>query len=88
MYKGAASAEYIAYHDNEWGVPEHDDTKLFELLILEGAQVGYQGVRVCWWGVRGSHLAAKLCRALCLAARPSNAPQIDAAALLQLLAAS
>ena len=31
---------YIAYHDTEWGVPEHDDGKLFELLILEGAQAG------------------------------------------------
>ncbi|MHA1215033.1 MAG: DNA-3-methyladenine glycosylase I [Candidatus Hodarchaeales archaeon] len=28
------------YHDNEWGVPVHDDYKLFELLILEGAQAG------------------------------------------------
>ena len=28
------------YHDKEWGVPVHDDTKLFELLILEGAQAG------------------------------------------------
>jgi len=31
---------YIAYHDTEWGVPGHDDRKLFELLILEGAQAG------------------------------------------------
>ncbi|MEI6608406.1 MAG: DNA-3-methyladenine glycosylase I [Deltaproteobacteria bacterium] len=31
---------YIAYHDNEWGVPVHDDHKLFEMLILEGAQAG------------------------------------------------
>jgi DNA-3-methyladenine glycosylase I len=30
----------IAYHDREWGVPLHDDGKLFELLILEGAQAG------------------------------------------------
>ena len=30
----------IAYHDNEWGVPLHDDTRLFEFLILEGAQAG------------------------------------------------
>ncbi|MEW6043010.1 MAG: DNA-3-methyladenine glycosylase I [Thermoproteota archaeon] len=30
----------VEYHDNEWGVPQHDDTKLFELLILEGAQAG------------------------------------------------
>ena len=31
---------YIQYHDTEWGVPEHDDRRLFELVILEGAQVG------------------------------------------------
>ena len=30
----------IAYHDNEWGVPVHDDRLLFEFLILEGAQAG------------------------------------------------
>lgn len=30
----------IKYHDEEWGVPVHDDTKLFEVLILEGAQAG------------------------------------------------
>jgi DNA-3-methyladenine glycosylase I len=30
----------IAYHDKEWGVPVHDDSKLFEFLILEGAQAG------------------------------------------------
>lgn len=30
----------IAYHDLEWGVPVHDDKKLFEMLILEGAQAG------------------------------------------------
>lgn len=30
----------IAYHDSEWGVPVHDDTTLFEFLILEGAQAG------------------------------------------------
>jgi DNA-3-methyladenine glycosylase I len=30
----------IAYHDLEWGVPVHDDIKLFEFLILEGAQAG------------------------------------------------
>jgi DNA-3-methyladenine glycosylase I len=30
----------IAYHDREWGVPLHDDRKLFEFLILEGAQAG------------------------------------------------
>jgi len=31
---------YIAYHDNEWGVPVHDDRDLFEFLILEGMQAG------------------------------------------------
>lgn len=31
---------YIEYHDSEWGVPQHDDRRLFELLILEGAQAG------------------------------------------------
>lgn len=30
----------ITYHDTEWGKPEHDDSKLFEFLILEGAQAG------------------------------------------------
>jgi len=30
----------IAYHDTEWGVPQHDDRVLFEFLILEGAQAG------------------------------------------------
>ena len=30
----------IAYHDEEWGVPQHDDRTLFEFLILEGAQAG------------------------------------------------
>ena len=34
------SPEYIAYHDNEWGRPVHDDRVLFEFLILEGAQAG------------------------------------------------
>lgn len=31
---------YARYHDEEWGVPVHDDKKLFEMLILEGAQAG------------------------------------------------
>ncbi|WP_171162488.1 DNA-3-methyladenine glycosylase I [Usitatibacter palustris] len=34
------SADYIAYHDREWGKPVHDDRVLFEFLILEGAQAG------------------------------------------------
>jgi DNA-3-methyladenine glycosylase I len=31
---------YLAYHDEEWGVPGHDDRRLFEMLVLEGAQAG------------------------------------------------
>jgi DNA-3-methyladenine glycosylase I len=31
---------YLAYHDREWGVPVHDDRRLFEMLVLEGAQAG------------------------------------------------
>jgi DNA-3-methyladenine glycosylase I len=34
------SPDYIRYHDEEWGVPVHDDRLLFEFLILEGAQAG------------------------------------------------
>ena len=34
------SDEYVKYHDEEWGVPVHDDRKHFEFLILEGAQAG------------------------------------------------
>jgi len=31
---------FLPYHDKEWGVPKHDDRKLFEMLLLEGAQAG------------------------------------------------
>jgi DNA-3-methyladenine glycosylase I len=34
------SPEYIAYHDDEWGKPVHDDRTFFEFLVLEGAQAG------------------------------------------------
>lgn len=37
---------YIAYHDEEWGVPVHDDRRLFEMLILEGAQAGLSWITV------------------------------------------
>ena len=36
----AADPAYVAYHDEEWGVPSHDDPHLFEMLVLEGAQAG------------------------------------------------
>ena len=35
-----ANPRYIAYHDTEWGVPCHDENRLFEMLNLEGAQAG------------------------------------------------
>ena len=37
---------YIDYHDREWGVPLHDDHKLFELLMLEGAQAGLSWITI------------------------------------------
>lgn len=37
---------YVAYHDEEWGVPVHDDRLLFEQLILEGAQAGLSWITV------------------------------------------
>ena len=37
---------YIAYHDDEWGVPIHDDRRLFEFLVLEGAQAGLSWLTV------------------------------------------
>lgn len=37
---------YVAYHDNEWGVPERDADRLFEFLILEGAQAGLSWITV------------------------------------------
>src|SRR3989344_1241721 len=36
----------IAYHDLEWGVPVHDDKKLFEMLVLEGAQAGLSWITI------------------------------------------
>ena len=37
---GASDPLYVPYHDDEWGVPLHDDRRLFEMLVLEGAQAG------------------------------------------------
>ncbi len=37
---GCGSDIYMAYHDEEWGVPVHDDRRLFEMINLEGAQAG------------------------------------------------
>src|SRR5438105_4478766 len=37
---------YCEYHDNEWGVPVHDDRKMFEMLILEGFQAGLSWITI------------------------------------------
>lgn len=37
---------YLAYHDQEWGVPVHDDRTLFEFILLEGAQAGLSWITV------------------------------------------
>ena len=37
---------YIDYHDNEWGMPVHDDRLLFEFLVLEGAQAGLSWITI------------------------------------------
>lgn len=37
---------YVAYHDDEWGVPEHDDRALFEKLILDGFQAGLSWITI------------------------------------------
>jgi DNA-3-methyladenine glycosylase I len=37
---------YTAYHDAEWGVPLHDDQRLFEMLVLEGAQAGLSWITI------------------------------------------
>ena len=42
----SADPLYVTYHDEEWGVPVHDDRRLFEMLILEGAQAGLSWLTV------------------------------------------
>jgi DNA-3-methyladenine glycosylase I len=37
---------YIAYHDAEWGIPQHDEGRLFEMLVLEGAQAGLSWITI------------------------------------------
>jgi DNA-3-methyladenine glycosylase I len=39
-WAGGVDSDYLAYHDEEWGMPSHDDRHLFEMLVLEGAQAG------------------------------------------------
>jgi DNA-3-methyladenine glycosylase I len=37
---------YLEYHDREWGIPVHDDRRLFEMLVLEGAQAGLSWITI------------------------------------------
>jgi DNA-3-methyladenine glycosylase I len=66
---------YIAYHDEEWGVPEHDDRRLYELLTLEGAQAG-----LSWSTIL--HKRENYRRAF-RGFEPTAVPQLDPEALLQ-----
>jgi DNA-3-methyladenine glycosylase I len=45
-WPGKDDAFYIAYHDDEWGVPEHDDRALYEKLILDGFQAGLSWITI------------------------------------------
>ena len=47
---------YLAYHDREWGRPEHDDRKLFEMLTLEGFQAG-----LSWLTILKIHAGRESC---------------------------
>jgi DNA-3-methyladenine glycosylase I len=42
----SADPLYLAYHDEEWGVPVHDERRLFEMLVLEGAQAGLSWITI------------------------------------------
>ncbi|HEV8538985.1 MAG TPA: DNA-3-methyladenine glycosylase I [Bacteroidota bacterium] len=43
---GDSDPVYASYHDHEWGVPVHDDRRLFEMLCLEGAQAGLSWITI------------------------------------------
>lgn len=45
-WKGIEDPIYTAYHDEEWGVPQHDDIRLFEALILDGSQAGLSWITI------------------------------------------
>ncbi len=66
---------YAAYHDEEWGTPQHDDRALFELLVLEGAQAG-----LSWRTILGKRENYR--RAFC-GFDPAAVAALDAEELLQ-----
>ena len=45
-WAAAGDPLYTAYHDEEWGVPQHEDRKLFEMLLLEGFQAGLSWITI------------------------------------------
>ena len=45
-WAGAEDPRYCEYHDQEWGVPSRDETHLFEMLVLEGAQAGLSWITI------------------------------------------
>ncbi len=45
-WKGMGDPLYTKYHDEEWGVPQHDNIKLFEALILDGSQAGLSWITI------------------------------------------
>jgi hypothetical protein len=51
-----ANPRYVQYHDHEWGVPCHDERRLFEMLNLEGAQAGLS------WTTRSSTMPPPVAR--------------------------
>ena len=51
---------YVAYHDEEWGVPEYDDRALFEKLILDGFQAGLKAFTAAVLGGIGNTVGAAL----------------------------
>jgi DNA-3-methyladenine glycosylase I len=66
-WAGITDPAYLAYHDTEWGVPIHDPRRLFELLLLEGAQAGLawitilrkrEAYRRAFFGFDPEHIAA------------------------------
>jgi Methyladenine glycosylase len=67
----ATTPQMIAYHDTEWGVPQHDDRVLFEFLTLEGAQAGLSWSTIL---AKRGRSATSILRALLamMRARPSS----------------
>jgi DNA-3-methyladenine glycosylase I len=58
-WAGTADPLNLAYHDEEWGVPLHDDRKLFEFIVLEGAQAGLSWRTILGKRARYRHVFAR-----------------------------